>query len=205
MSAPRSAGFSTLELMIGIAILGILIAVGMPSMSAWLAGSKVAGAAEFYAEGFKMARAQAVMHNSASRITLDENATTGQMDWQVDICFPVAGALCNAGSGGWSTTTSAAANDPDGSFRSVLRSAITLPDTKSMTQTLSPPGATDIYFTSLGWVDTSFSPRLARIDMAPAAGRAGAFPTTAVAVTLAGVAVKCSPTAPAHDSRACPP
>lgn len=207
MPAPRAAGFSTLELLIGLAILGILIAVGLPSMNNWLMSAKVSGAAEFYSEGFKLARSQAVMHNAASRITLDDNAVSGQMDWQVDICFPTATVPCNATSGNWSTPATPAANDPEGSagFKSVLRSADSLPSTKVMAETLSPPGATDIYFTSVGWVDTGFSPRLAQIQLAPAAGNAGAFPTVAVAVTLAGAAAKCSPTAPAHDSRACPP
>jgi type IV fimbrial biogenesis protein FimT len=74
-----------------------------------------------------------------------------------------------------------------------------------MTQTRLPAGATDIYFTSLGWVDTGFSPRLQRIELTPAPGRAGAFPSAAVVVTLAGLATKCDPTVDATDSRACPP
>jgi type IV fimbrial biogenesis protein FimT len=46
---------------------------------------------------------------------------------------------------------------------------------------------------------------LRRIDLAPAAGHAGAFPNTSVVLTLAGRATKCDPGVAASDSRACPP
>jgi type IV fimbrial biogenesis protein FimT len=202
-----AAGFTLLEAMIALAVFGILLAVGIPSMSSWVQANRAAGAAEFYAEGFKLARAEAIRHNSASRILLTENSRNGQLDWQVDICFPTASVLCSAESGVWSSTTAAAPGDPDpgAGFKSVFRPADGLPPTTVLAQTLSPAGATDIYFTSLGWVDTNFSPRLTRIQMAPAAGRAGAFPTSAVVVTLAGLATKCDPNVAAHDSRRCPP
>lgn len=192
--------------MIALAIMGVMLAIGLPNLSAWLQANKAAGATEFYAEGFKLARAAALRHNSASRIVLTENAN-GQRDWQVDICFPSADLACSFESGAWSTTAAAAANDPEGAngFRSVFRPASSLPNSTVMAQVLSPPGATDIYFTSLGWVDTTFAPRLERIDLAPALDRAGAFPTASVVVTLAGLATKCDPNAVAKDSRACPP
>lgn len=203
--ALRGSGFTMVELLIGIAILSILVAVGVPSLSNWLMGNKAAGAAEFYLEGFKLARSQAVMHNGASRLTLSQNAVSGQMDWQVDICFPTAAVPCDDTGGNWSTTSAASSDDREGGagFKSVLRSAEALPKTDVMAQTLSPVGATGVYFTSLGWVDTNVASRLSRIQMAPVT--TGRFPTTVVAITLAGVATKCDPAAAAHDSRGCPP
>ena len=206
-AARTAAGFTLIEALVALAILASLLALGVPRMNDWVQANKAAAAAEFYAEGFTLARAQAVSHNSASRLVLTENPANGQMDWQVDICFPTASVPCNAESGSWSTTTAPAADDfeKQRGFKSVLRRADSLPNTSVLAHTLSPSGATDVYFTSLGWVDTKISPRLARIGLAPAAGHAGAFPPSAVVLTLAGIASKCDPNATAQDSRRCPP
>jgi type IV fimbrial biogenesis protein FimT len=128
------------------------------------------------------------------------------MDWQVDICFPTPSTPCSATSGGWSTTTAAAAADPDQAkgFRSITRSADGLPATSAMMLTLADDGASAVYFTPLGWVDASVAPRITRIDLAPALGRNGAFRPLAVVVTLAGTASICDPAVAAHDSRGCP-
>ena len=62
-----------------------------------------------------------------------------------------------------------------------------------------------MYFTPVGWVDTTMAPRIARIDMRPAAGHAGAFRSASVVLTLAGIAAKCQPGAAADDPHRCPP
>ena len=199
------AGFTLIEALIALAMLGILVAIGMPSMSGWLATSRASASAEFYAEGFKLARAEALKHNSASRILLTANAN-GQMDWQVDLCFPSA-LKCTDESGAWSSVSAIAGLDPEGAngFKSVFRAADALPDSGAMALARSPAGATDVYFTSLGWIDSSMAPLLRRIDLAPAAGHAGAFPSASVVITLAGMATTCDPGVTASDSRACPP
>lgn len=202
-----AAGFTLIEAVVALAIMAVLMAVGIPSLSGWLQARKAAAAASFYKEGFQLARAQAVTHNSASRLVLVENATSGQMDWQVDICFPTPSTPCNENSGSWSTTGAAAGADPDQThgFRSVVRSADGLPATTTLMLSLAPSGADTVYFTPLGWVDASISPRVQRIDLAPALGRSGAFRPQAVVVTLAGTASICDPGVAAHDSRGCPP
>jgi type IV fimbrial biogenesis protein FimT len=204
---PPAGGFTIIEAVVTLAVMAVLMAVGIPSMSSWLQARKAAAASAFYKEGFQLARAQAVAHNSASRLVLSENATSGQMDWRVDICFPTPSTPCNEASGGWSATDAAASGDPDQAhgFRSVARSADALPSTAAMLLTVAPDDASAVYFTPLGWVDGAISPRLSRIDMAPAAGRTGAFKPLAVVLTLAGTASICDPGVASHDSRGCPP
>ncbi len=73
-----------------------------------------------------------------------------------------------------------------------------------MMLTVSADGADSVYFTPLGWVDAGVSPRVTRIDLAPAVGRNGAFREQAVVLTLAGTASICDPRVAAHDSRGCP-
>lgn len=200
-------GFTLIEILVALVILSITLALGVPKMSEWLLETKAGSASQFYVEGFQMARQVALGHNAASRIVLTENETNGQMDWQVDLCFPTASVPCNADSGSWSTPTTIAGNDPAGDtgFKSVVRSAISLPTAEQMRPRLLPSGATDIYFKSTGWVDTAFSPRLSRIVLSPPTNSDAEFRTQAVVVTLAGIASKCDPDVDDTDSRACPP
>ncbi|MES2263364.1 MAG: prepilin-type N-terminal cleavage/methylation domain-containing protein [Pseudomonadota bacterium] len=204
----RGQGGTTLiELMIGLAIIAFMLSLGLPSMNNWLVTNKARSAGEFYADGFTMARRQALSHNASSRIVLTPNALSGQMNWQVDICFPVPGTPCNSSSGSWSTTAARASNDPEGAagYTSIFRSADALSKSTILLPSVEPVGATTVYFTALGWVDTNFADRLTRIRLDPAARYNGAIPAVALAVTLAGIAVKCNPTIAAPDSRACPP
>jgi type IV fimbrial biogenesis protein FimT len=202
-----AGGFTIIEAAVTLAVMAVLMAVGIPSMSSWMQARKAAAAGAFYKEGFQLARAQAVAHNGASRLVLSENAASGQMDWRVDICFPTPSVPCNESSGGWSTTGAAASGDPDQAhgFRSVARSADALPSTSAMMLTVSPDDASAVYFTPLGWIDGSISPRLSRIELQPALGRQGVFRKMAVVLTLAGTASICDPGVAAHDSRGCPP
>lgn len=200
-------GFTLIEALITLTVFSVMLAVGMPAMSTWVLTSKARSANEFYLDGFSMARRQAVSHNAASRIVLTPNATSGQMDWQVDICFPQPGLPCNDTAGSWSSPTTVAGNDPEGAngYKSVFRAADALPASTVLTPAYLPDGATSVYYTALGWVDTGVPNNLSRIALAPAARYASAVPTVAVVVTLAGMASKCDPTVAAGDSRACPP
>ncbi|CDG83471.1 pilus assembly FimT family protein [Janthinobacterium agaricidamnosum] len=204
--SPARRGFTLLELMVVLVIFGILLAVGVPKMASWSLSNKAAGATELYAEGFKLARQQALGHNAASRIVLTPNALNGQMDWQVDICFPKPGVPCSDQSGSWSTTTAQAVGDPEGAagFTSVFRGASALPAATVLVPTLSPEGTSSVYFTSLGWVDTSFDQRLSRLTFDPAAAYAATLRSSALVVTLAGTVSKCDPKVAVTDSRGCP-
>jgi type IV fimbrial biogenesis protein FimT len=198
-------GYTLIEVMVGVAILGTLLAVGMPNLTNWVVANKARAASEFYLDGLSMARRQAVTHNARSRIVLTPNAN-GQFDWQVDLCFPVPGTPCTTAGGDWSTTAAASAGDPEGNtgFKSVFRAASALPPASVLVPSVAPAGADAIYFTELGWVDTTIPNRLAMLRLDPSAALANQVRAAAVAVTLAGMASKCDPVALAPDSRACP-
>jgi type IV fimbrial biogenesis protein FimT len=87
-SGSKSAGFTLIELMIGVAILGTLVAVGLPSFTQMLRNSQVRGAAESVANGIQRARAEAVAHNSKVQFTLAADTS-----WYVDyVATPNAAA-----------------------------------------------------------------------------------------------------------------
>lgn len=203
----KPRGFTLIELLVTITVFGIMLAIGIPNASNWLLTNRARGASEFYAEGFSMARRQAVSHNAFSRISLTPNTNTGQMDWQVDICFVGVNAACAPDDAGWSTTAAAAANDPQGAagFKSVFRSADALPSSEVLLPTTLPVGTSQVVYTATGWVDTTFAQRLTQLRLDPASKYAHEVPVVALVVTLAGMATKCDPTLDASDNRACPP
>lgn len=200
-------GFTLLELMLALAVFGFLLAVGVPQMTMWSLSNKAAGAAELYTEGFKLARQQALSHNGASRIVFSPNVANGQMDWQVDICFPTPAVPCSNTSGVWSTTDAAATGDPQGTdgYKSVFRSAAALPQTEVLRPTLLPEDSTAVYFSSNGWVAGSVPGNLSQIRLDPTSAYAAVLRSTALVVNLAGTVTKCDPTVGAGDSRGCPP
>ena len=205
LRAAWSAGFTLLELFVALCVISTLLAIGTPLLSDWVAANRAANAVEFYADGFRQARQQALRYNSASRLILSENAGNQQMDWQIDVCFPTPALPCNQNSGVWSTALAPASNDPAGAagFKSMVRSASGLPGTGVLTLAFAPDGADQIYFTPLGWVDQTVNPRLSRLTLTPV--KTGSFPSAALVVTLAGLTTKCDPTVTAGDSRLCPP
>lgn len=206
--AMRATGFTLVEALIAMAVLAVMLAIGVPRMADWLSATRAAAAGGFYAEGMAVARSQALANNSASRLVLSRNSASGQYDWQVDVCFPNREAPCSNVAGAWSTLQEAVkpVQDAGAGVKSIVRYADGLPGTDRIAVTPGPDGATAVYFTQLGWVDTRVETRMMRIDVAPAssAGGVGGFRATSVVLTLGGVAASCNPAAAAGDSRRCP-
>jgi type IV fimbrial biogenesis protein FimT len=203
MSAPAQGGFTALEALVAVAIMGILLAVAVPNMRGWLGATGATGAAQFYAEGFTLARSQALANNSRSRVVFSTNAQSGQRDWQVDVCFPTALDPCAADSERWSDLEDPAVSPASGAVEtlSVFRSAAGLPLTSALSVTPNSD-ADGVYFTELGWVDSA-KPAITRFDLEPG-GDDDAFTPSAVVLTLAGAVVNCRPDVADTDSRRCP-
>ncbi len=85
----RQRGVSLIELMIGVAIVAILLAVGMPTFGLWVQNTQVRTAAESIQNGLQTARNEAVRRNTNVRFNL--TSATGLVTWNVCV---VAGAAC---------------------------------------------------------------------------------------------------------------
>jgi len=77
-------GFSLIELLIALAILGLLLGLGVPSYYDWIASRELANHAEYLAETLNHARSEAVKHSA-----------------RVNLCKSADGMQC-ANTGTWS-------------------------------------------------------------------------------------------------------
>jgi type IV fimbrial biogenesis protein FimT len=90
--ASAQYGMTLIEMLIGIAILGILIAVGLPGYGTWIQNTQIRTAAESVLNGMQLARNEAVRRNANVQLVLGT-----QSSWTICVlplpCPPVLPAL----------------------------------------------------------------------------------------------------------------
>jgi type IV fimbrial biogenesis protein FimT len=101
MLSPRHvAGFSLIELMIGLVVLGIVLMIGLPSLATWMQNTQVRTSAEAIVSGLQLARAEALRRNRTVQFSLVDSlsasctVSTSGTNWVVSLVDP-AGA-CDA-------------------------------------------------------------------------------------------------------------
>jgi type IV fimbrial biogenesis protein FimT len=70
LSSRANRGFTLVELMVGIALLAILLAIGGPGFSSWLQNTQVRTMSEAIQNGIQLSRAEAVRRNAQVRFEL---------------------------------------------------------------------------------------------------------------------------------------
>lgn len=88
----RQNGFTLVELMIGITLLGLLIVMAGPSFSQWMVNTRIRNAAESIQNGLRLARNEAVQRDTMVRFEL--TSSTGA-DWQICVVAAATDA-CSA-------------------------------------------------------------------------------------------------------------
>ncbi len=73
MTKPGTRGFSLIELLIGVSVVAITIALGLPSITSWLDNIQVRNAAEGTLSGLQFARSEALRRNALVRFQLTDS------------------------------------------------------------------------------------------------------------------------------------
>lgn len=101
LSSPRRMhGINLIEVMIGLVVLGVLVAVGFPGLSGWIQSTQVRNSAESMVSALQLSRTEALRRNRAVRFTLTDTLTAGcaasltGTDWVVSLADPAA--ACDA-------------------------------------------------------------------------------------------------------------
>ena len=71
------SGMSLIEVLIGLVVIGILIAIGLPNMAIWLNNAQIRTAGETMLAGLTLARVEAVRRNQIVRFQLVSDLTSG--------------------------------------------------------------------------------------------------------------------------------
>lgn len=118
----RPAGFTLIEVVITLVIIGIALSVAMPSIDQWIQNGQIRTAAENAKNGLQLARMEAVKHNTPVAFTLTNPGAAGGTGWTVTRVQ--TGAVIQS--------------KPDGE------------GSNNVTLNSTPAGATTITFTGLG-------------------------------------------------------
>lgn len=79
-----SSGFTLIELMIGLVLLGVLLTLGLPNVSTWMQNTQLRNAAESIQSGLQLARAEAVRRNTLVGFNMAGPAS----NWTVGVINP---------------------------------------------------------------------------------------------------------------------
>lgn len=80
-------GFTLIELMVGVALFGVLFMLAYPSYTSFIRNAQIRTAADSVINGLQLARAEAIRRNSNVQFRLlntsGEAAVTGGTDWEI--------------------------------------------------------------------------------------------------------------------------
>ncbi len=79
----KIAGFSLVELMVSVVVLGILASIAVPSFQAWLRNTQIRNAAESITNGLQRARAEAVSRNTNTSFVIGADSS-----WTISVVTP---------------------------------------------------------------------------------------------------------------------
>ena len=186
MSAmPR--GFTIIEIGITLLIVGLLMALGLPSFVTWIGNTQIRTGGEAVLNGIQLARAEAVRRNTTTEFLLTDLADTPPGT-------------------GWSVSTISSA----GAVVETLQTRSKKEGSPNAAVVLTPAAATKLTFNGMGRVvaNPDLSVSLTQIDIAnPGAGTCeaggGAMRCLQIRIGLGGSVRMCDPKVAAGDPRAC--
>lgn len=183
----KSRGFTLVELIVAIAIIGIMSSMALPAFQGMVAGIRVRSTAESFNSGLQLARSEAIKQNSRTSFDF---STTGETTGEWTVCSSTAIYPC-----------------PTASIVQIKRSAEA---SQNVVITATPAGSTMTTFTGLGRQYTdpitlalnnpNGTAEVTTVDFSAA----GTSKRYRVVISSAGSAKLCDPSLPASNVKACP-
>ncbi len=187
----RARGFTLIELAIGIAIVGVLVALGIPAYSGWVQNQQIRNRAESIHSGLQIARAESIRLNTTVEFVMtDSNVAAGN-----------ANSLAPSTSGrNWMVRQYRRVSN-DYVF---LQSAYGNDGTKHADVTTTPPASTAT-FDGFGRVSVNDdgSDSLQRVDVDSSKIAAAQSRDLRILITGGGSSRLCDPNVSAPDPRRC--
>ena len=202
LSARRPAGFTMIELLIGMTILAIVLGLGAPAMGTYLQNSKLAAAtASFYA-GVQAARTEAIRRNIQSQFVLTDLPLHGRTSKMTPVGHPERSQL-----GRSVALPPPAAPDFDARSTRSRRTRARPASSRRASSSIAPfPPVAPARFRSTASAARPTTRPIRSIfrTRRPARARRGGRCVAARSrVSPGGQISACDPAAPAGDSRAC--
>jgi type IV fimbrial biogenesis protein FimT len=202
LKAARSRGFTMVELLVGITLLAVLLALGAPAMGTYLQNSKLASATASYYAGMQTARAEAIRRNVLTQFVLTDTAIT-TLDL-ANTAAPVTGGR------NWIVRAASA----PGSFLPVIEAKAGVEGEASsgapaiqVAGAASAPAVFDgtIPFNGFGGTadGSTYSIDITNPAIGTCVAAGGNVRCRRITVSPGGQIAACDPAAPAGDSRAC--
>ena len=202
LSALPQRGFTIVELLVGITLLAVLLALGAPAMGTYLQNSKLASVAASYFTGIQTARAEAIRRNVRTEFVLTNDAVSTP-DIANALTPAVAGRnwVVRAASGPAAFASAVEAKAGAEGEGSAAAAAIVV------TGSASAPAVFDgrIPFNGFGGTadGANYSIDITNPAIGTCAASGGKVRCRRITISPGGQIMSCDPAAPAGDSRAC--
>ena len=208
-------GFTIIEVMISLAVLGVLLALGVPGFVEWLQNQQIRAAAEATLNGLQVARGEAVRRNTPVRFQLVSDLTSTcvlasdsvtapvSVSWVVSLADPTG--ACDA------VTDSGQPVPPPGRILQRRTSAEGSPNAEATSMFVpTPPGGTvaasTVTFAALGNViaNADGTPSINRIDLTNTKIALEARRPLRLIINAGGSIRMCDPALAPPEPRGCP-
>ncbi len=195
-------GFTIIEVMITLAVIGVLLGLGAPGFIEWLQNQQIRAAAEATLNGLQVARGEAVRRNTPVRFQLVSDLTSSCV-----LASDSATGACDA------TTDSGQPVPPPGRILQRRTSAEGSPNAVARSVFVpSPPAApaaqaaSTVTFAALGNVvaNADGTPSIVKIDVTNPNVSPTAMRALRLVVNSGGSIRMCDPALAASDTRGCP-
>lgn len=194
-------GFNLIEILVTLAVLGLLIALGAPSLAEFLQNQQIRAGAEAVANGMQVARGEAIRRNLAVQLVIEPASSEWTTGWTV--CEATVDP-CDSTTLTTDATKVIQSRSPQESTGIARVIAIAADATPAVAVTFSPLGSVVPNFNG--------SPVMARADVIKGSdpnlciANGGPMRCLRVVVSGGGSIRMCDPTPgiPAADPRACP-